>query len=446
MTNPLLTLTDMALAWRDRPLDAAVTAAVRHATLDWFATTIPGTARAPAILLAGADLGTGGGRAICLTSSARTSPRNAALVNGAASHTVEFDDIFRDGGYHPGSPTIAAALAVAQDRGAPRDAFDRAVIAGYEAGCRLALALQPTHYEYWHITATVGTIGAAVAAALLLGSGREQIAHAIAIASSFAGGHQQNLQGAGLAKALHAGHAAEAGMLAAYAARAGATGAMDALDGPRGYAAATGAGTGNWAAAFEGADEWTPITRMTMKLHGCCGHIFPALDGIEALRQQQGFGAADIEALHVEGYGATKSMCDRPDPQGAHEARFSLQYCLAAQLVLGSVRLTAFDAAALADPRLRALMPRISIERAEDLAAAYPSRRMARLAVRLRDGREFRHFQPWRRGDPDHPVSLHERIEKFDELAGSVLDSASVAALRRCILDGVHLPGGLRAA
>ena len=106
--------------------------AVRHATLDWFATTIPGTVRPPSTLLAAGNLGAGSGNAVCYVTGHRISPRGAAFINGTASHTVEFDDIFRDGGYHPGSPTIAAALAVAQDIGASRDLFDRAVIAGYD--------------------------------------------------------------------------------------------------------------------------------------------------------------------------------------------------------------------------------------------------------------------------------------------------------------------------
>ena len=341
--RPLAQLAALAADWRQRPLSDEVRAAVRLATLDWFATMLPGTRQAPATLLAAGSLGAGSGNAVCYVTGRRVSPRAAAFVNATASHTVEFDDIFRDAGYHPGSPTIAAALALAQDIGATRDQFDRAVIAGYEVGCRLALALQPSHYEMWHITSTVGTMGAAAAGAMLLGCGAEGIANAIAIASSFAGGHQQNLLGDSMAKAMHPGHAADAGLLAAYAAAAGATGAADSLDGARGYAAATSAGTGNWDAAFEGAGDWTPITRMTVKIHGCCGHIFTALDALEALRAEHGFAPEDIAALRVEGYGATKTMCDRPEPRGAQEARFSLQYCLAAQMVLGQVRLAAFE-------------------------------------------------------------------------------------------------------
>lgn len=442
--NPLHMLAKLADHWREAHLDAGMHRSVRHAVLDWFATTLPGTVRPPATLLAGAGTGAGQGGAICYVNEQKVSPREAAFINGTASHTVEFDDIFRDGGYHPGSPTIAAALAVAQHIGASREEFDRSVIGGYEAGCRLAMALQPGHYDYWHITGTVGTIGAAVAATMLLQCDRTRIANAIAIATSFAGGHQQNLQGESMVKAMHPGHAADAGILAAYAASAGATGAADSLHGSKGYAAATGAGTGNWEAAFEGAGDWSPIARMTIKIHGCCGHIFAALDALEMLRRGHGFGSEDIEDILVEGYGPTKSICDRPNPQIAQEARFSLQYCLAAQMVLGSVRLSAFEAEALRDVAIRRLMPRIRVECAEDLAAEYPRKRMARLHLRLKDGRDFHHFQPSRRGDPDNPIGEHELIAKFDELVGSVLTATETERLRDVILTSDELPGVLK--
>ncbi|MDD9720905.1 MmgE/PrpD family protein [Sulfitobacter sp. PR48] len=443
--TPLEKLARLAAGWQTSPLNDEVLGAVRHATLDWFATTLPGTVRPPATLLAAGLLGAGAGNAVCYVTGARVSARAAAFINATASHTVEFDDIFRDGGYHPGSPTIAAALAVAQEIGATREEFDRAVIAGYEVGCRLAMALQPSHYEKWHITGTVGTMGAAVAGAMLLNCDSAGIANAIAIASSFAGGHQQNLQGQSMVKAMHPGHAADAGLLAAYAAAAGATGAPDSLDGAKGYAAATSIGTGNWEAAFEGAGDWTPITRMTVKIHGCCGHIFAALDALGSLQKQHGFGAGDIASIHVEGYGPTKDICDRPDPQIAQEARFSLQYCLAAQLVLGQVRLAAFEPDALANPEIRAIMPRITVERAEDLAAEYPRRRMARLHLTLTDGRSFSQFQPTRRGDPEQPIRLDELVAKYVELAGPVLPPGDLDHLRDVILQGETLPMDLPA-
>ena len=97
-----------------------------------------------------------------------------------------------------------------------------------------------------------------------------------------------------------------------------------------------------------------------------------------------------------DGYSATYQMCNRPEAATAQDARFSLQYCLAAQLVLGAVRLEAFKQDALMDLRIRQLMSRITVSESADLAAAYPSRRMARLEVRARRS-------------PDRPVSKTAR-------------------------------------
>ena len=441
MADPTGKLAAIAADWRERPLPGDVTWAARRVLLDWFATALPGCVRPPARLLAVAlssDRGSGGAQSYA--EGVATSVRHAALLNAVASHTVEFDDIFRDGGYHPGSPTVAAALALAQDRNATLETFQRALIAGYDVGCRISLAIQPSHYAFWHTTSTVGTIGAAVAAAVLLDCDEAAIGHAIGLASSFAGGHQQNLQGEGMAKAMHPGHAADAGLLAAFAAAGGVTAAAGSLDGAKGFAAATSESTGKWDVALDGSGRWTPITRMTVKNHGCCGHIFPALDGLRTLAGDNGFAAGEIAHVHVEGYGATARMCDRPDPISDQDARFSLQYCLAAQMLLGPVRLDAFTPKTLVRQDIRDLMSRIDVSEAADLSAAYPARRMARITVRLQDGSEFRRFQQVRKGDPEDPLSDIEIIGKFDELAGSVLDAAAATRLRDTILDGDRLP------
>ena len=98
--------------------------------------------------------------------------RTAAFLNGASAHTSEFDDIFRDGGFHPGCATIAAALAVAQHYRQGGAVFLRAVIAGYEVSSRISSAMGRDHYRFWHTTGTIATFGAAAAAALLRAAGR----------------------------------------------------------------------------------------------------------------------------------------------------------------------------------------------------------------------------------------------------------------------------------
>jgi len=441
MINPQLALAEAATRWQHQPLDARVVWATRRAILDWFATTLPGCAHPPATLLAQtlAD-SRGAGRSVCYVDGLQGSPRHTALLNAIASHTVEFDDIFKDGGYHPGSPTIAAALAMAQHLDAPLEQLHRAVIGGYEVGCRIALAIQPSHYDFWHTTATVGTIGAAVSSAMLLGCNAQEICHAIGLATSFAGGHQQNLQGEGMAKAIHPGHSAESGILAGLAAAAGVTASPDSLHAVNGYAAATSDSTGNWTKALDGLGEWTPITRMTVKNHGCCGHIFPALDGLRVLGATRRLAPDQINAIHIEGYSATYRMCNRPNPQTAQEARFSLQYCVAAQLLLGGVRLGAFDADTLKRADIRALMAKITVSEDSELAAAYPAKRMAKIRISWLDGEESTHFQTTRKGDPEDPLTDDELILKFEELSATVIAPSTVNMLRDTVLYGSDLP------
>ena len=442
LSNPLLILAEHAATWRARPVDDMVEHHSRRAVLDWFACLIPGLSRPPVRLLVPVlTTERGKGRAVSYADGCTTSFRHAALLNGVASHTIEFDDIYRDAGYHPAAPTISAALAVAQDRGASLIDFHRAVIAGYEISCRIAMAVQPSHYKYWHTTATVGAFGSATAASLLLGLDQIKIAHAIATAATMTGGLQQAFRGDGMSKPMHAGHAADVGCLAASAAAAGVTGALDVLHGPVGFAAATSEDSGKWKLAVEDFDRPPVITDMTFKNHGCCGHIFAALDAISDLRREQPFEADEVESIHVAGYGATKEVCDRPTISSAQDARFSVQYCIAALLRLGGVRLAAFEPQHIVDPRLRADMAKVTVDIAPDLVAAYPKQRAARVTIRLSDGSVRERFQATRKGDPDAPLSDEELSQKFAELTEPVIGLRRSDALRTKLWFGRELPG-----
>lgn len=422
------TIAEYAVREQSVKLPREVVHHAKRAVVDWYAAALPGSRVAPAVLLEQAlaeELDRGRAR---LVSGRRATLRAAALINGTASHSVEFDDIWRDAVYHPGSPVISAALAVAQTAGAEGERFLRAVVVGYEVSTRIGEAVMPSHYRFWHTTGTVGTFGAAAAAATVFGCGRAEFVNALGLAGTFAAGLQQSFRSQAMAKPLHGGHAAEAGALAAMAAAQGVTGVADILEGEVGFGAATSAHP-DWARATRELGRDYHITRVTFKNHGCCGHNFAALDAALALRSRHGIAHRDIRRVRVATYRAGLDIVDNPRPEGAYQAKFSLQYTLAHALVHGSVRLSAFSPERLRDPEVRALMDRIECVADPELSKAFPRQRAARVEIELADGRRFEYFQPTRKGDPEEPLSDEELEDKFRELATPVLGEMRARAL-----------------
>jgi 2-methylcitrate dehydratase PrpD len=418
------------------PPDAARSAAA-DCILDWYGCAIAGSVEMPATGLRRAL--PSGGPARLLPDGAGADPRTAALINGTASHTVEVDDIFRSGLYHPGVVTVPAALAAGEAAGVSGAGLLRAVIAGYEVGNRIARAVNPAHYLHWHTTATVGHFGAAVAASVALGLDAGRIAHAMANAATFAAGLRHAFSADGMSKPLHAGRAAEAGVLAALAAREGVTGIMDMLEGERGFGVSM-SGEVDWAAAVATlGTEWT-VTTMTQKAHACCGHNFAAIDAVALLMREHGFGADEIEAIDVGTYRAGVEICGNPDPRSAAEGRFSLPWCAAAMARAGAVTPAAFSDAALADPATRSLAARVSVAVDDEAEARFPHARSAVVTIRLKSGQTHSHRRPTRKGDPDDPLSEAEVGAKFAALAAPVIGSDGAADLQRTLSQLEQLP------
>ena len=398
--------------------------------LDWYGAAIAGSVEMPATGLRRALAS--GGPARLLPDGAPADPRTAALINGTASHTVEVDDIYRNGLYHPGVVTVPAALAVGEMAAISGAEFVRAVVAGYEVGNRIARAVNPGHYRYWHTTATVGHFGAAVAAAVALGLPAGRIADAMASAATFAAGLRQAFASDAMSKPLHAGRAAEAGVLAALAAAEGITGVPDMLEGERGFGAAMSQDV-DWAAATATLDaEWT-VTEMTQKAHACCGHSFAAIDAVRILMAEHDLNADDIAAIEVGTYRAGVEICGNPNPVSAAEGRFSLPWCAAAMARSGAVTPAAFTDQALADPAMQALAARVSVEVDDEAEARFPHARSAVVTITRQDGTALCHRRPTRKGDPDDRLSADEIGDKFTALVAPVIGESGELTLRNLI-------------
>jgi 2-methylcitrate dehydratase PrpD len=341
---------------------------------------------------------------------------------------MEVDDIFREAIYHPGAPTIAAALAAAQAARSHGTAFLNGVIAGYEISTRIGEAMGRAHYHFWHNTGTIGTFGAAAAAARIFELDEARFAHALALAATFAAGLQQAFRSDSLSKPLHAGKAAENGLLAALAAREGVTGTLDMLEGEAGFGRAM-SGSPDWSAALATLGRDFHITHITFKNHACCGHTFAAIDGALEAQRRLKAAAPDMARVRIATYRTALDVAGIANPQSAAEARFSLAYAISTALAHGSVRLAAFEPMRLADPVTRALMSRVEVGVDEAIDAAFPGSRAARVTIETKDGRREEVLQPTRKGDPELPLTDAELEEKFLELAVPVLGQPKALAL-----------------
>ena len=417
-----------AEAQRGRPLAPEVLHHAKRAVIDWHAALYPGAVLPPATLLEQslADELDHGEALLALGKRATT--RAAALINGTAAHTVEVDDIYRDGIYHPGAPTIAAALAVAEMKNLSGAAFLRAVVVGYEISTRIGAAMGRAHYKHWHNTGTIGCFGAAAACSELLKLGKKEFAHALATVATFAAALQQAFRMDSMSKPLHAGRAAEAGVTAALAAQAGVTGSLDCIEG---FGKAMGDGP-DWEKALATLGQDFHITRMTFKNHACCGHTFAAIDGALEVKKRLALRTDDIRSVNIGTYRAGLEVAHYEEPRTPAEGRFSLKYVVATALTHGSVRLAAFEEARLNDQPTRALMKKMTVALDPELDASFPAQRAARVSIQLADGRREDFLQPTRKGDPDLPLSDKELEEKFLELAAPVLgDGAARKLLER---------------
>jgi 2-methylcitrate dehydratase PrpD len=418
-------------------LPADVIHHAKRAVIDWYASLFPGLDAAPVRQLEDVmaeDLDHG--RASLALGRPATA-RAAALINGTAAHAAEVDDSFRDAMYHPGAATIAAALAASQHVGVNGLDFLRGVVLGYEVSTRIGVVMGRPHYKFWHSTGTVGSFGAAMAAGGVMGLDEAAFANALATAATFTAGLQQAFRMDSMSKPLHAGRAAEAGLLAAQLAQRGVTGSLDMLDGEGGLGRAMSDGP-DWSEVGASLGQDFHITRLTFKNHIGCGHTFAAIDGALELKQRHGIAAADIERVHVATYRPALDIACYTQPETANEARFSLTYVVATALAHGSVRLAAYEPARLNDPNSRSLMQRISVAVDPELDAAFPGQRAARIAIEMRDGRRFELLQPNRKGDPEQPLTDAELEDKLLELATPVIGEIRAGALLRSIwtLDG----------
>ena len=299
--------------------------------LDWVGSALAGRNERPVRSLErfAREMGPAGGPSEDLTSRRRTSPLFAALVNGAASHIVEQDDLHNESVFHPATVVFPAALAVAQQTGASGRDLIAASVVGYETGVRVGRFLGRSHYRVFHTTGTAGTLAAAAAASHLLGAGEETMLHALGSAGTQAAGLWEFLRDAADSKQLHTAKAASDGLLAAYLARDGFTGATRILEGDQGMAAgmSSDADPGR---LVDGLGERWAVPETSFKFHASCRHTHPAADALLQAMEEHGLAADQIAGVRARVHGAALDVLGPvSDPRTIHQSKFSMGFVLA---------------------------------------------------------------------------------------------------------------------
>ena len=358
-----------------------------------------------------ADEGTGHCQVV--GTSLRTSPGLAAFANGVSAHSLDYDDMCFVSLAHPSCALVPAILAAGEVVHAKPTALLDAYVVGFEIECRLGNVMNPRHYHQrgWHCTSSIGTVGAAAAAARVLGLDPHAVQHALGIAASSACGLKENI--GTMVKPLHAGMAARNGVMAAQLAHRGFTSSPHAIDGPQGYLAAMDSerATLDIAVADLGI-RWEILdTGVTVKLYPSCAATHPPLDALIDLKRREGFTADQIQAIDVEVDSMTPRLLIHPNPATGLEAKFSMPFCAAAAVVYPRVGIDTFDVGQIRNGEVQKLMPRVTLRANEAFDQAAPLSQ-ARVTVQLRDGRVFSQASDGARGYPGR-LTDEELATKF---------------------------------
>lgn len=404
---PDATLSEALIALCARPATPEDAAAAALHLLDWLGCALAGAAT-------GAGRGmralSGGGHPLAQAGSGRP---EAGFALGALGSLLEMDDVHRAALLHPGPVVCAAALACPPAASGPE--LLAAILAGYEAMIRLGAAVGPGHYARFHNTGTCGGIGAAVAAARLLGLDARATAWAVGHAVSLSAGLWQCRNEPGETKHLHVAEAARRGVMAAQAAAAGLAGPLRVLEGPQGFFAGLAPEGRPEAVTADPGAPWQ-LHATSFKPWPACRHAHPAIDAALRLRDALAFPLASIR---IETYADAVLFCDRPVPQTPAEARFSLQHAVAVALADGPPQLAAFETPALARRDLAALRDCTSVAADAGFTARYPAHFGAAVTVRDAAGRRHRAEMPDAWGDPENPMDAAAVRAKFRALAAA---------------------------
>ncbi len=426
VTTPSAQLASFAAQLKFEAIPADVLQKTEDLLVDWFGSCLAGKGSRPVETIAafaasmgprassGSPISSGGAQ--ILINRSHSSPYFAAMVNAAASHVAEQDDVHNGSVFHPATVVFPVALAIAQDLGLTGKQLLTAAVVGYEVGIRVGEFLGRSHYKVFHTTGTAGTLAAAATAGHLLGLNALQMQHALGSAGTQAAGLWEFLRTAADSKQLHTAHAAAAGLMAAYLAKDGFTGAAQILEGPQGMAAGMSTDANVAKLTDRLGQRWATV-ETSFKYHACCRHTHPAADALHQVVLAHQLKPEDLAQVvtHVH-QGAIDVLGPVVNPSTVHQSKFSMGTTLALVARFGHAGLAEFDAH-FNDAQTVALCQRVTMALDSEVDAAYPQRWIGKVTVTTTDGRTLQGRVDEPKGDPGNTLSRDEITAKAKRLA-----------------------------
>lgn len=428
-----LRLADHVRAISQKHLSSRAMSIARTGMIDTIGVTLAGVPEScTRILLKTPGVATAPGRALIFGTETRTSALDAALINGIASHALDYDDFSSDFGGHQSVPLVAPLFALAEERGANGMQILLAYVAGMEALIRLARAVNFVHYDKgWHPTSTLGVFGAAAACGHLIGLDRERLATAFALAASMSSGLKANF--GSMTKPFHVGHCARNGLLAVLMAEQGFEARHGVMEHKQGFLDVYN-GPGLYDVEKIFTDWANPLEveapGIALKQFPCCGSTHPAIAMMLKLVKEEGITPADVTKIEILPHARRMPHTDNPWPVTPLQAKFSVQYAVVRALLSGAPKINHFEGTASLEPDVQRLLGITSAAPHPDMPRDGKDQWGAEVIVTTIDGRRLsrRVNQMVGRGG-DNPMSSAELWEKFADCAERGIPRSNIAPL-----------------
>ncbi|OGA45366.1 MAG: hypothetical protein A3G24_26370 [Betaproteobacteria bacterium RIFCSPLOWO2_12_FULL_62_13] len=377
------------------------------------------------------------GASIIGAAGVRSQPAFAALANGILSNAADNDDTHKRALLHTGSVVVPTVLALAEMRRLSGRDLIVSLVAGYEVAVRVGMAVMPTHYRFWHSTATNGTFGAAASAAKALKLDADGVQRALGLAGTQAAGLNTFFESGDMTKSIHPGKAAFNGILSAQLAQIGATSPPAILEHPKGYLNAYSSDP-KPEALVNGLGSTWEILHNGFKFYPSILASHSPIQATLAIVRKHTIDPRQIARITNETYNTVKTHFSNRDVTGVMSARVSVPYCIAVSAIDRELTQAQFSIARINDPLVREVLARTEVIADAELNKVYPDKFPARVTIHVKNGASFQETVLFPKGDPQDPLSAEELEAKFRGNVATMLIPSRAGEL----LDAIYtLPG-----